>query len=82
MARKITIEEYNRKCREAVLRYKDKWDDLTTKMGYWVDLDNPYVTFENNYIESLWWLLSELYKRGLLYESISIQPYSPAAVLV
>ncbi|HNP20758.1 MAG TPA: isoleucine--tRNA ligase [Panacibacter sp.] len=79
IGKKITIEEYNRKCREAVLRYKDKWDDLTTKMGYWVDLDNPYVTFENNYIESLWWLLSELYKRGLLYESISIQPYSPAA---
>lgn len=79
IGKKISIEEYNRKCREAVLRYKDKWDDLTTKMGYWVDLNNPYVTFENNYIESLWWLLSELYKRGLLYESISIQPYSPAA---
>ncbi|SJZ37705.1 isoleucine--tRNA ligase [Sediminibacterium ginsengisoli] len=76
---KISVEEYNQKCREAVLRYKDKWDDLTTKMGYWVDLGNPYVTFENNYIESLWWILSELYKKGFLYESVSIQPYSPAA---
>ena len=61
------------------MRYKDKWDDLTTKMGYWVDLDNPYVTFENDYIETLWWILSELYKKGLLYQSVSIQPYSPAA---
>ena len=75
----VTVEYYNRKCREAVLRYKDKWDELTTKMGYWVDLKNPYITFENNYIESLWWLLKKLYDKGLLYESISIQPYSPAA---
>ena len=79
IGKKITVEEYNKKCREAVLRYKDKWDDLTTKMGYWVDLDNPYVTFENDYIETLWWILSELYKKGLLYQSVSIQPYSPAA---
>lgn len=76
---KITIEEYNKKCREAVLRYKDKWDDLTRKMGYWVDLNNPYITFKNEYIETLWWLLSRLYKKGFLYESVSIQPYSPAA---
>lgn len=76
---KISVEDYNRKCREAVLRYKKEWDDITTKMGYWVDLDQPYVTFENNYIETLWWILSELYKKGLLYESVSIQPYSPAA---
>jgi isoleucyl-tRNA synthetase len=75
----VTVEYYNKKCQEAVLRYKDKWDDLTKKMGYWVDLDNPYVTFENNYIETLWWILSELYNKGLLYESVSIQPYSPAA---
>ncbi|ANI89490.1 isoleucine--tRNA ligase [Arachidicoccus ginsenosidimutans] len=75
----VTVEYYNQKCREAVLRYKDKWDLLTTKMGYWVDLKNPYITFENNYIESLWWLLKKLYDKGLLYESISIQPYSPAA---
>ncbi len=79
IGKKISVEEYNQKCREAVLRYKDKWDDITRKMGYWVDLNNPYITFENNYIESLWWILSELYKKGLLYESVSIQPYSPAA---
>ena len=79
IGKKISIEEYNQKCREAVLRYKDKWDDLTRKMGYWVDLDHPYITFENNYIETLWWCLKQLYDKGLLYESVSIQPYSPAA---
>ena len=79
IGKKISIEEYNRKCREAVMRYKDKWDDVTRKMGYWVDLQHPYITFENNYIETLWWILSELYKKELLYESVSIQPYSPAA---
>ncbi len=79
IGKKISVEEYNQKCREAVLRYKDKWDELTMKMGYWVDLDKPYITFENNYIETLWWILNELYKKGLLYESVSIQPYSPAA---
>ena len=76
---KISVEDYNKKCREVVMRFKDKWDDITQKMGYWVDLNNPYVTFENNYIETLWWCLSELYKKGYLYESVSIQPYSPAA---
>ncbi len=76
---KISVEEYNQKCREAVMRYKDKWDDITTKMGYWVDLNDPYITFKNEYIETLWWCLSELYKKGLLYKSVSIQPYSPAA---
>ena len=76
---KISVEDYNKKCREVVMRFKDKWDDITQKMGYWVDLNNPYVTFENNYVESLWWCLSELYKKGYLYESVSIQPYSPAA---
>ncbi len=76
---KITIEEYNQKCREAVLRFKDKWDDITRKMGYWVDLNDPYITFKNEYIETLWWLLKQLYTKGLLYESVSIQPYSPAA---
>ena len=75
----ITVEAYNQKCREAVLRYKKEWDDITNKMGYWVDLDKPYITFENNYIETLWWILSTLYKKGYLYQSISIQPYSPAA---
>ncbi|MEI9910342.1 MAG: isoleucine--tRNA ligase [Bacteroidota bacterium] len=79
IGKKISIEEYNQKCREAVLRYKDKWDDITRKMGYWVDLNDPYITFKNEYIETLWWILSELYKKGLLYESVSIQPYSPAA---
>ncbi|HEX3168229.1 MAG TPA: isoleucine--tRNA ligase, partial [Chitinophagaceae bacterium] len=79
IGKKITVEEYNQKCREAVLRYKDKWDDITRKMGYWVDLNDPYITFKNEYIETLWWLLSELYKKELLYESVSIQPYSPAA---
>ncbi|MBC7722815.1 MAG: isoleucine--tRNA ligase, partial [Pedobacter sp.] len=79
IGKKISVEDYNQKCREAVLRYKKEWDDITTKMGYWVDLKNPYITYENNYIESLWWILSEFYKKGLLYESVSIQPYSPAA---
>ncbi|HZH36920.1 MAG TPA: class I tRNA ligase family protein, partial [Flavisolibacter sp.] len=75
----ISVEDYNQKCREAVLRYKDKWDDLTTKMGYWVDLQNPYITFTNEYIETLWWCLKQLYNKGLLYKSVSIQPYSPGA---
>jgi isoleucyl-tRNA synthetase len=79
IGKKISVIDYNKKCREVVMQYKDKWDDLTRKMGYWVDLDHPYVTFENNYIESLWWCLGELYKKGYLYESVSIQPYSPAA---
>ena len=79
IGKKISIAEYNDTCRREVLKYKDKWDELTRRMGYWVDLKNPYITFENSYIETLWWLLAELYKRGLLYESVSIQPYSPAA---
>jgi|ADGO01.1.fsa_nt_gi Isoleucyl-tRNA synthetase (EC 6.1.1.5) len=79
IGKKISVEEYNRKCREAVMRYKDKWDELTRKMGYWVDLNDPYITFNNEYIETLWWLLKQLFQRGLLYESVSIQPYSPAA---
>jgi isoleucyl-tRNA synthetase len=79
IGKKISVEEYNQKCREAVLRYKDKWDDLTTKMGYWVDLQNPYITFTNEYIESLWWCLKQLHQKELLYKSVSIQPYSPGA---
>jgi isoleucyl-tRNA synthetase len=79
IGKKISVEEYNQKCREAVLRYKGKWDELTMKMGYWVDLNDPYITYDNKYIETLWWILSELYKKGYLYESVSIQPYSPAA---
>src|SRR5690606_7748882 len=76
---KITVEDYNKKCREAVMRYKHKWDELTDKMGYWVDLSDPYITFDNKYIESIWWCLKQLFDKGLLYKSVSIQPYSPAA---
>ncbi len=76
---KISIEDYNVACREQVMKYKDVWDDLTKKMGYWLDLENPYVTFENDYIESLWSLLKKLYDRGFLYKGLTIQPYSPAA---
>ena len=79
IGKKISVDEYNRACREEVMKYKDLWDDLTVKMGYWVDLDNPYITFDNNYIETLWHLLSEIYKKGLLYKGYTIQPYSPAA---
>ncbi|MFA6058409.1 MAG: isoleucine--tRNA ligase [Taibaiella sp.] len=79
IGKKISVEEYNAACRREVMKYKDKWDDITEKMGYWVDLENPYITFDNNYIESLWWALKELYKKDLLYKSVSIQPYSPAA---
>ena len=79
IAKKISVEEYNRKCREAVMKYKGQWDDLTMKMGYWVDLHDPYVTFEKDYIESLWHLLKKFYEKGLLYKGYTIQPYSPAA---
>ena len=75
----ISIAEYNQACRTEVMKYKDVWDDLTRRMGYWVDLKHPYVTFEKNYIETCWWLLKEFYKKGLLYKGYSIQPYSPAA---
>jgi isoleucyl-tRNA synthetase len=76
---KISVEAYNQKCRETVMMYTDQWNDLTEKMGYWVDLQNPYITYENTYIESLWFLLKELYKKGLLYKGYTVQPYSPAA---
>lgn len=76
---KISVADYNRKCRETVMMYKDQWDDLTRKMGYWVDLDNPYITYEKEYIESLWWLLKKFYDNKLLYKGYTIQPYSPAA---
>ena len=75
----ISVEDYNKKCREVVMRYKDKWEEITEKMGYWVDMGAPYVTFENDYIETLWWALKQLHEKGLLYKSVSIQPYSPAA---
>ncbi|CAN5301593.1 isoleucine--tRNA ligase [soil metagenome] len=79
IGKKISVEDYNATCRKEVLKYKDKWDDITKKMGYWVDLEHPYITFKNEYIETLWWCLKQLYSKGLLYESVSIQPYSPAA---
>lgn len=76
---KISVEEYNQRCRETVMKFKGEWDDLTQKMGYWVDLDDPYVTFDKNYMESLWYLLKKLFDKGLLYKGYTIQPYSPAA---
>ncbi len=79
IGKKISVEEYNTTCRREVLKYKDKWDDITKKMGYWVDLEKPYVTFKNDYIETLWWCLKQLYNKNYLYEDVSIQPYSPAA---
>jgi isoleucyl-tRNA synthetase len=79
IGKKISVEEYNKKCRETVMMYKDQWDDLTRKMGYWVDLENPYVTYEKEYIESLWWILKQLYDKKLLYKGYTIQPYSPGA---
>ncbi|WP_374951817.1 isoleucine--tRNA ligase [Mucilaginibacter sp.] len=77
IGKKITVKEYNDACRKEVMRYTDVWNDLTEKMGYWVDLDNPYVTYENEYIESLWWILKELYNKDLLYKGYTVQPYSP-----
>jgi isoleucyl-tRNA synthetase len=79
IGKSISIAEYNQACRTDVMKYKDTWDDLTLRMGYWVDLDNPYITFEDKYIESVWYLLAKLYEKGLLYKGYSIQPYSPAA---
>ena len=76
---KISIEDYNKKCREAVMRFTDLWLTMTEKMGYWVDMEDPYVTYKNDYIETLWWLLKQLYDQGLLYKGYTIQPYSPAA---
>jgi isoleucyl-tRNA synthetase len=78
IGKKISIEEYNQKCRETVMMYKDQWDDLTLKMGYWVDLKNPYITYNNEYIESVWWILKKFYDKGLLYKGYTIQPYSPS----
>ena len=79
IGKKISVDEYNKACREEVMKYKDRWDDLTRQMGYWVDLNNPYITFTNEYIETLWFLLKDLYNKGLLYKGYTIQPYSPAA---
>lgn len=76
---KISVEDYNNACKEAVMRYTDVWNDLTVKMGYWVDMSDPYVTYENKYIESVWWLLRNLYDKDLMYKGYTIQPYSPKA---
>lgn len=76
---KISIEEYNEACKEDVLKYKNEWDRLTQRIGYWVDLDHPYITYENEYIETLWYLLKKLHAKGYLYKGYTIQPYSPAA---
>jgi isoleucyl-tRNA synthetase len=78
IGKKISVEEYNKKCRETVMMYRDQWNDLTEKMGYWVDLDHPYITYERDYIESLWWALKTLYDKKLLYKGFTIQPYSPS----
>ena len=79
IGKKISVDEYNQACKTTVMRYKDIWDDITRKMGYWVDLDNPYITYKNEYIESVWWLLQQLYNKDLLYKGYTIQPFSPAA---
>ena len=79
IGKKISVEDYNNSCRKEVLKYKDLWDELTEKIGYWVDLEHPYITFDNKYIETVWYLLKQLYEKGLLYKGYSIQPYSPAA---
>ena len=79
IGKKITVDEYNAACRHDVMKYTKEWEDLTTKMGYWVDMNDPYITYDNRYIETLWWLLKQLYNKNLLYKGYTIQPYSPAA---
>ena len=79
IGKKISVDEYNAACRSDVMKYTREWEDLTHKMGYWVDMNDPYITYDNKYIETLWWLLKQLYNKGLLYKGYTIQPYSPAA---
>ncbi len=79
IGKKITIEEYNQACRTAVMRYTDVWNDLTKRVGYWVDMEDPYVTYKPKYMETVWWLLAQMYKKGLIYKGYTIQPYSPKA---
>ena len=79
IGKKISVDDYNAACRKDVLKYTKEWEDLTTKMGYWVDMNDPYITYDNRYIETLWWLLKQLYNKNLLYKGYTIQPYSPAA---
>ena len=79
IGKKISVDDYNAACRKEVMKYTREWEDLTHKMGYWVDMKNPYITYKNQYIETLWYLLKKLYDKGLLYKGYTIQPYSPAA---
>jgi isoleucyl-tRNA synthetase len=79
IGKKITVEQYNIECRKDVMKYTDKWEAVTKQMGYWVDMTDPYITYDNKYIESVWWLLGQLYKKNMLYKGFTIQPYSPAA---
>ena len=79
IGKSISIAEYNEKCRENVMKFKGVWESLTNQMGYWVDMEKPYVTYDNKYIESVWWLLSQMNKKGMLYKGHTIQPYSPKA---
>ena len=79
IGKKISVDDYNSACRREVMKYTREWENLTNSMGYWVDMKEPYITYDNRYIESVWWLLAQLYKKGLLYKGYTIQPYSPAA---
>ncbi|MGN0205899.1 MAG: class I tRNA ligase family protein, partial [Muribaculaceae bacterium] len=79
IGKKISVDDYNASCRKEVMKYTKEWEDLTHRVGYWVDMTDPYITYDNKYIETLWWLLSRLYEKGLLYKGYTIQPYSPAA---
>jgi len=80
IGKKISIEEYNRECKKAVMKYKDTWDEMTKKIGFWLDLEDPYITYDNNYIESVWHLLKKFYEKDLLYKGYNVQPYSPAGI--
>ncbi|MCY4267744.1 MAG: class I tRNA ligase family protein, partial [Flavobacteriaceae bacterium] len=79
IGQKISVQQYNQECRQAVMRYTDAWNQLTKRIGFWVDMESPYITYQPKYIESVWWLLQQIYKKGLLYKSYTIQPYSPMA---
>jgi isoleucyl-tRNA synthetase len=79
IGKSISVEDYNRKCKEAVMRYTDVWNDLTKRIGFWLDMEHPYVTYKTPYIESVWWLLKQLHEKDLLYKGYTIQPFSPAA---
>ena len=79
IGKKISVDEYNSTCKKEVMKYTDMWEDLTHRIGYWVDMNNPYITYDNRYIETLWYLLKQIYNNGLLYKGYTIQPYSPAA---